>query len=138
MQNILRREWGFKGLATTDMVNGELMFLPVETIMGGLTMMANGQGKDADLKATWVYSEEEYVKNDARINEQLKTNMHYQWYAYAHSNLMNGLNASSRVIRNVTWWSATLLALGITFGVLTAAGAALYVVSVVKSKKEEA
>lgn len=137
MQNILRKEWGFKGLLTTDMVNGEYMFLPVETIMGGLTMMANGRGADADLKASWVYSEEEYVKNDARINEQLKTNMHYQWYAYAHSNLMNGLNATSRVVRNVTWWSATLLALEIVFGVLAAAGAVLYGLSVVKGKKEE-
>ena len=50
MQNILRKEWGFKGLAATDMVNGAYMFRPVETIMGGLTMMANGQGADANLK----------------------------------------------------------------------------------------
>ena len=63
--------------------------------------------------------------------------MHYQWYAYASSNAMNGMNASSRIIRNVTWWSATLIVCEVLFGLLAAGGVALYAVTLVKSKKEE-
>lgn len=140
MQNILRKEWGFKGLLTTDMVNGEYMFLPTETIMGGITMMANGGGKDDHTNNklnSWAYFTEDYLKNDAKFNEQLRENMHYQWYAYANSNAMNGMNASSRVIRNVTWWSATLIVCEVLFGLLAAGGVALYAVTLVQSKKEE-
>lgn len=140
MQNILRKEWGFKGLLTTDMVNGEYMFLPTETIMGGVTMMANGGGKDDHTNGklnSWAYFTEDYLKNDAKFNEQLRENMHYQWYAYASSNAMNGMNASSRIIRNVTWWSATLIVCEVLFGLLAAGGVALYAVTLVKSKKEE-
>ena len=50
---------------------------------------------------------------------------------------MNGMNASSRIIRNVTWWSATLIVCEVLFGLLAAGGVALYAVTLVKSKKEE-
>lgn len=137
MLNILRGEWGFKGLATTDMVNGQNYFLPVETIMGGITMMANGSGADADLRAEWWYAEEANIKNDAKINAQLQENMHYQWYAYANSNAMNGLNESSTIVQNMTWWRATLIALQVVFAVGIAAGAGLYAWGVISNKKEE-
>jgi len=135
MQNILRKEWGFKGLATTDMVNGQNYFLPGEAILGGLTMMANGRGADADLKAEWVMYEEENIKNDAKLNAALAENMHYQWYAYAQSNAMNGLNASSKVVQNMTWWRQAIIGAEVAFAALTLLGAVVYVVSVKSEEK---
>lgn len=136
MQNILRGEWGFKGLATTDMVNGPYLFGPVETIMGGITMMANGSGKNADLKNEWVYAEADNLKNDAKFNAQLRENMHYQWYAYANSNILNGMNQNTIIVQNMTWWRATILGLEIGFAVLTVAAAGMYVWNVIKERKE--
>lgn len=135
MQNILRKEWGFKGLATTDMVNGAYMFRPVETIMGGITMMANGQGADAELKSEWADVNVEQLSKDPVFNNQLQQNMKYQWYAYANSNLLNGMDENTVVVDNMTWWKATLISLETIFTVTTAALIGSYVLLTYLKKK---
>ena len=135
VQNILRKEWGFKGLATTDMVNGAYMFRPVETIMGGITMMANGQGADAELKSEWADVNVEQLSKDPVFNNQLQQNMKYQWYAYANSNLLNGMDENTVVVDNMTWWKATLISLETIFTVTTAALIGSYVLLTYLKKK---
>ena len=136
MKNILREEWGFKGLSTTDMVNGAYMFRPVETIMGGLTMMANGRGADAELKKEWADVDYEKLKKDPVFNHQLQQNMKYQWYAYANSNLLNGMDENSKVVDKMTWWKAVIISLETVFTVTTAGLLGTYLVLPFLKKKE--
>ncbi len=137
MQNILRKEWGYKGLISTDMVNGQNYFLPGECILGGVTMMANGSGASADLKTEWVDYEATNIAHDKLLNEHLHTNMKYQWYAYAHSNLLNGMDASTKVISVTPSWQVMFNVMTISFSVILAASAGLMVVLALKGKKEE-
>ncbi|MDD6302098.1 MAG: glycoside hydrolase family 3 C-terminal domain-containing protein [Bacillales bacterium] len=136
MQNILRKEWGYKGLISTDMVNGQNYFLPGECILGGVTMMANGKGAIADLKTEWVDYEATNIAKDKLLNEHLHTNMKYQWYSYANSNLLNGLDASTKVINVTPSWQIMFNVLTGTFSVTLAAGAILMSLLALKDKED--
>ena len=137
MQNILRKEWGYKGLISTDMVNGQNYFLPGECILGGVTMMANGSGASADLKTEWVDYEASNIANDKLLNERLHENMKYQWYAYANSNLLNGMDASTKLVSVTPSWQIMFNVLTGVFSVTLAASVGLMVVVALKGKKEE-
>ena len=146
MQNILRGEWGFKGLLTTDMVNNQYLMVLGDTIMGGITMMANGPGvNDPDSSHTapgayWEYCSAENIESDPEIQAQLKENMHYQWYAYAQSNLLNGLGSgvNFEVRWLMTWYRALYIAGIVASAVLAVAAVGMYVFATVKNRKEEA
>ena len=141
MQNILRTEWGFKGLLTTDMVNNDKLMVLGDTIMGGITMMANGSGSDDPANSHtaagkyWEYANANNIVGDQTIQAQLKMNMHYQWYAYANSNLMNGWGPSSEILWMVTWYRALYLAGIIASAVLAVAALGLYVFTALKGKE---
>lgn len=137
MQNILRKEWGYKGLISTDMVNGQNYFLPGECILGGVTMMANGSGASADLKTEWVDYEASNIAKDKLLNERLHENMKYQWYAYANSNLLNGMDASTKLVSVTPSWQIMFNVLTGVFSVTLAASVGLMVVVALKGKKEE-
>ncbi len=129
MQNILRKEWGYKGLISTDMVNGQNYFLPGECILGGITMMANGSGAKADLKTEWVDYEAENIKNDTLLNTRLHENMKYQWYSYAQSNILNGMDSTTKVVPVTPSWQIMFNVMTISFSVIMAVtlGALVYV-----------
>lgn len=137
MQNILRKEWGYKGLISTDMVNGQNYFLPGECILGGITMMANGGGQKADLKTEWVDYEATNIAKDKLLNEHLHQNMKYQWYAYANSNLLNGMDGSTKVISVTPSWQVMFNVLTVSFSAILAASVGLMAFASIKGKEEK-
>lgn len=154
MQNILRQEWGYKGLVTTDMVNGVAFFQPKECIMGGITMMAQSTIKvhtteEADNLTSispntydrhWAYMFKQadgnyFYSNDDVFLGQLRQNWHYQLYALSNSMVVNGNIAMIPVEQ---WWKGTLKTWYTIFGILALITSAAYiVVSVVANKKSE-
>ena len=99
--------------------------------------MANGRGASADLKTEWVDYEATNIAKDKLLNEHLHTNMKYQWYAYANSNLLNGMDGSVTVINVTPSWQIMFNVLTGTFSVVLAACLGLMVFANVKGKKEE-
>lgn len=137
MQNILREEWGFRGLLSTDMVNGENYFQPAETVIGGITMMANTNETYFETGGAWADFTYDNIKNDKILMQVLRDNAHYQLYALANSNAMNGLDSSSRIVAVKPWWEMTMMGLSIGLGAVTMLTFSMYIISVTKGRREE-
>ncbi len=100
MVNILRKEWGFKGLISTDFVATGDFFNPQDCVANNVTFMACGNS-DGILSTKWAdYANK--TKNDPFLNEALKENMHYYLYAIANSSSLNGLDATTVAIDSST------------------------------------
>ena len=122
---VLKDEWGFKGVVITDFVSGPSdKVVPREMILAG-----------TDLFLCTASDQSMFVENyagDADILNALRDSAHRICYAYANSNLMNGLTASSVVVDITPAWVYWMVALD----ALVLYGAYLAVISPVLSKKQ--
>lgn len=139
MKNILRGEWGFKGLISTDYVSGNYYFNPRDSVINNVTFMAYGSYNSAN---DWTDYNKNSVSRDPAMMQALYDNMHYYMYAIANSSALNGYDAETRVVADVKeWWQTALEAFTGIFAALgiggTAAACVLYVVSERKKKGGE-
>ncbi|SCP96999.1 glycoside hydrolase family 3 protein [Anaerobium acetethylicum] len=134
LKNILREEWGFKGLLSTDMVNNSGYFRPEMCIYAGVTMMADF-GTDETMKQvaeSWPYMTMDLVSQDEELVNYARENMKYQLYAFAHS------AAQNVATEHVTpWWEKALYTTLYGSAALSVVCLGFYVVCRVKGKKEE-
>ena len=130
MMNILRNEWGFKGLVSQDFImDSEYKNLRQSAINGVTMTTSTGDDSIAAVKKIWSYWNDKDVAKDSVMSAALKRNMIWQYYAIANSNAMDGLNTTSRLKRVNTWYDNVLLATSIVSGVLTAAAVVMYMLS---------
>ena len=140
IQKILRGEWAYKGVISTDMMNNSYYFNPEAMVMAGITQVADFAGDnshinlgDGGVDAVWPYINVDSVKNDSTLVEQARENLKYQLYTFANSAIMN---ISTEVA--VTWWDNALSAVTNTCTVLTIlTGAAWLVLTLIPEKKKE-
>ncbi len=138
-KNLIRGEWGFKGLITTDYMSNCYYFNPESCINASVTMMADFAGNNSHLNlgdggndATWSYLSEEAISNDNYLVEQARQCMKYQLYAFSQTAIAN------IVTYDVTpWWEAALITVIIVGFVLTAAGAVCLILSSLNNDKKE-
>lgn len=132
--NILRGEWGFKGLLSTDMVNNPGYFRPEMCIAAGITMMADFSTDETmtQVGETWPYMTTELLSKDAELIKNARQNMKYQLYAFAHSAAQN-----VKTEKVTPWWETALYVViygGFALSALLCAG---FAVSTLKNRKEE-
>lgn len=140
LQKILRGEWAFKGLISTDMMNNKYYFNAESMVMAGITQVADFGGDNSHINqgeggvdATWAYVSLDSVKNDSALVEQARENLKYQLYIYANSAIMN---ISTEQVP--TWWDTALKTITYVSGALTAVSVVAWLaLTVLPDKKKE-
>jgi len=126
---ILRDEWGFKGYVITDMGLDHIQYGNA-SIVAGTDMMLNLFSKYEELAP-------ENIEKDAKLLEAVKQASHRAFYVLVNSNAMNGLSENSKIVMITNWWQITLIVVDILLVLGAVITAAIYAVSLVKTKKEE-
>lgn len=138
LKHIVREEWGFKGLISTDMATNNKYFVAESMIMATITQVAdfspndNTISKNGGADANWGYISVNNVKNDATLVNQARENLKYQFYAFANSTAMN-----ISTVRVTPWWEATIKAVIITSAILTALAGIGWIASIALPEKSE-
>ena len=130
LKNIVRGEWGFKGLMSEDFIMDASYVTLKEAVINGVTMSCNtGENSMEAVSNKYPGWTVDNVKDDPTLTAALKQAMTWQAYALANSNAMDGYSSSSRLERVSTWYDTALTAASVAFAVLTAGCLAMYVVS---------
>ncbi len=134
LREILRNEWGFKGILSTDMANNSGYFRAEMCIYGGITMIADFSTGETmtEVLESWPYLTEELVAKDATLVGYLRQNMIYQLYAFAQSATQN-----IKTVSVTPWWETTMNAATIAGFGLAAVFGGLYAAEAVKDSKNE-
>ena len=140
LQTILRQEWGFTGVVSTDMMNNKYYFCAEPMVMASITQVADFAQEDNHINAgeggvdkTWPYITLEAVSGDAEFVQQARQNLKYQLYTYANSAIMN-----IQTVKVATWWDDALANVtNISRIVMIVSAAAWLCLSFVPEKKKE-
>lgn len=115
INNILRYEWGFTGIISTDMATNSYYFIAEAMVMSSITQVADFAQNDNHINQgnggvdrTWPYISVDSVKNDADLVEQARQNLKYQLYTFANSAIFN-----VKTVYTMPWWEAALNAITI-------------------------
>ena len=105
LTDVLRNEWGFVGVVQTDAYVGTHMHQALaESIVAGNDFTMGGSNPTAL----------DSYKNNATLATALRETVHRILYTKLHSNVMNGLTLSTKIVYLTPWWETTLDILSIT------------------------
>lgn len=137
LKNILRGEWGFKGLESQDFImNPNYAALKEYALCGGTMTTFTGENTMAAVSEKFAYWTVENVSKDTALLQAVKQAMVWQNYALANSNALDGIASNTTLVSVRTWYDNALVGVQIAFAVLSLLAAAMYVQSVRKSKKQ--
>lgn len=141
IKNILRNEWGFTGIISTDMATNSYYFIGEAMVMSTITQVADFAQNDATISgkdkaeghdSVWPYISVDSVKNDADFVEQARQNLKYQLYTFANSAVVN-----TKTVKLTPWWESTINAVKYTSIALTSvASLAALALALIPGKKE--
>lgn len=134
--NIVRKEWGFKGLMSEDFIQDPTYTKIRMAVHNGVTMTCNtGDNTMAAVEAVWPYWSVENASKSEELLTDLKQAMLYQNYALANSNAMDGMATTTHIEKLNTWYDNLITGLRVGFGVLTVLCAAMYLLGLKKKER---
>lgn len=138
-RDLIRNEWGFKGLITTDMMSNAYYFNPESCAIATVTMMADFapdnsvlNGGEGGNDATWTYLSPEAIENDATLVDAARQAMKYQLFAFANTAIKN--ISTTRV---TPFWETAIIAVMAVCYTLAAISTVGLVLSYVLDRKEQ-
>ena len=137
LTGILRGEWGYTGFVITDMINGaEYMNWRDVTFAGGGGCLTSTAYESSVIGSPLTADNMKLIQKDTAFQQELKQMLKYDLYTFANSNTMNGVTRDTRIVPVTPWWESTLIGVNIGLGVLTALMVILYILPLLKKKKQ--
>ena len=124
MTNVLRNEWGFRGVAISD--------------FNLYTYMSSDQGMRAgtDMQLTWNKAYQDTESATARI--AIRTALHNLLYTIANSNAMQGVAPGTIITYTMSPWRIWFIVLDVVLGLFVVCGTTWVIFRVRNHKDEEA
>ena len=130
LNNVLRGEWGFLGTVGSD--NGYVgLQYPELSLLAGSDGFIDRDG----LFASHINAET--LLQDGDLAYACREAAHRAIWQFANSNMINGYSSDSKIVPITPAWQTVLIVLNVVFGVIAVGSGALYIVSVLKNRKEE-
>lgn len=129
LNDILRDEWGFKGVTLTDavMANRNWMDVGIGIEAGNDTWLSSGD---------WLVSKiEGWAKADGKFMRNLRASCKNFLYAYVNSTAINGMSSTDKVVQIMPAWEKALVSADVIIGIFAVAACALFVLSTLKDFK---
>lgn len=129
VQGILYGEMGYEGFVMTDIVLSTYATYETakEAVVAGTTLMGISSDTMASANGPWSYFTVEGVQGDRTMVQAIRDNTKNLFYALANSNAMNGVNSTSEVVNQMTWWRWAYTGGIAVTGLLTLVGIGLYI-----------
>ncbi|SDF16995.1 beta-glucosidase [Fontibacillus panacisegetis] len=102
MTQVLRNEWGFKGVTITDSVKGNPNIPTIESLVAGTDTFNADTGRASEIHKYLASKKDGYVLQELR-----RANKHF-YYSLAKSSLLNGLTDETEVEGFTPWWQTLL------------------------------
>lgn len=123
MSEVLRNEWGFRGLVISDFNLYEYMN-PDQGVRAG-----------TDLQLTWENMKGNYADpSNATTRQAMRRAYKNMCYTVANSNAMQGVAPGSIVVYSLAWWQITIIVFDVLAGLAIAAGIVFLVLKTRKRK----
>ena len=117
---VIRNEWGFKGMIETDAVaGGEYKSHFPSSLSAGVTTYCIDPGNTAAAGIKQAIED----NDDGDLLGDLRTSIKNFHYALTRTNLVNGLDADAKVVKVTPWWRYAIYGLDAAFAILTAGSA---------------